>query len=313
MAARSYSHLLQQAVAGALEASGESTGDDAPDALPPTGQYPDDVWAQVDYSAHAQGLDTTAPAAPVETPPAPAPVMPAAPVVAPGVVLDNQEMIYLVRQVAEPRSGADIYTAVNAPSAPGEGVRFGLLQLRQESGELGALLTIMQRRDPSLFATVFGGSVADLLRVTTAATPAERLAPVGGKSLWEADWLERFRQAALQPTFQAAQNEFAIEEHFRPLLPGAPALGIRSDRGLAMLYELLLSLGRGEALAWAGNVLAAAGEAAQAGENVRLSLLVQAAQGEIKERLLRLQNSPALDGTIYDSLPLPATAPEAAA
>jgi hypothetical protein len=159
----------------------------------------------------------------------------------------------------------------------------------------------MQRRDPSLFTVAFAPDANELLRVTNAATASERLQMVGGLALWDEEWVRRFRLATNQPTFQAAQNELAIEGQFRPMLPAAARLGLVSDRGLAMLYELVVSMGLEPALEWAGQVLAPPGaETAAPDEARRLEQLAAAAEGPQRARLEQLRGSPAFDGVVYD-------------
>src|SRR5207244_3551556 len=48
-----------------------------------------------------------------------------------------------------------------------------------------------------------------------------------------------------EPAFQAAQNEAAIEHQFRPMLNVAFGLGFTSDRGLAMVFDRVVTEGLG--------------------------------------------------------------------
>jgi hypothetical protein len=167
--------------------------------------------------------------------------------------LGAQEMYRIIREVALADSGTDLYSAVLTPplgSGPGPGLAFGLLLFTQESGRLGSVLRLMQKRDPALFSQTFGADAPALLATTSAATSAERLNPVGGKRLWEPEWVEKFKRAGALPAFQAAQNEEAIEGQFRPLLAVAMNLGATTDRTLAMVYDRVVTRGLGGGLRW---------------------------------------------------------------
>jgi hypothetical protein len=169
-------------------------------------------------------------------------------------------MYRIVREVAVGHSGDATYSAV-AVDPPDEmatgpsyaarfGLCFGLVLFSQASRHLGSVLRLMQRRDPAAFAEVFGPDAEGLLETTGAASAEQRLRPVGGEPLWSDRWVERFRQAGTLSPCQSAQNEEAIEGQFRPLLRVANALGFRSDRGLAMVYECVVSRGLGGGLRW---------------------------------------------------------------
>jgi len=185
----------------------------------------------------------------------------AMPPAAAGIPLDNLEIYRIVREVAVADSGSDLYAAISADreyETQGHsayqrrhfGLGFGLVLFTQESGQLGAVLQLMQTREPQTFAEIFGSDAQTLLAVTNAPTAQERLQPVGGAPLWSAAWLERFRRAGAIPAFQAAQNEQAIEGQFRPMLHVALNLGLDTDRGLAMVYDRVVTRGLGGGIRW---------------------------------------------------------------
>jgi hypothetical protein len=120
----------------------------------------------------------------------------------------------------------------------------------QESGRLGHVLQLMQRRDAQAFADIVGPSATELLAVTNAGSPQERLQPIGGLPLWSDDWIARFKQLGAVETFQAAQNEEAIEAQFRPMSAIAAGLGLNTDRALAMCYDRVVARGLGGGLRW---------------------------------------------------------------
>ena len=176
-------------------------------------------------------------------------------------ILDNQEMYRIIREVALADSGDELYAAVSANreyETVGQpiyqqrqfGLGFGLVLFTQESGRLGSVLRLMQRRDATTFADVFGPLADELLQSATAPTPQERLKPVGGEVLWSDTWIARFRRAGAVVAFQAAQNEEAIEGQFRPMLNIAFSMGLDTDRGLAMVYDRVVTRGLGGGLRW---------------------------------------------------------------
>jgi hypothetical protein len=169
--------------------------------------------------------------------------------------LEIRTILDIVREVARSDSGADTYSSIGI-AQPEHGLTYGLVRVTQASGRLGSMLGLMQSRDAAAFSATFGPNAAELLAVTTAATAPGRLAPVGGEPLTSPAWLERFKAAGQVPAFQAAQNEEAVEGLFRPMLPVASALGMDTDRALAMVFDRVVTMGIGGGLRW---IVAAAG------------------------------------------------------
>lgn len=131
------------------------------------------------------------------------------------------------------------------------GVHWGIASFNQRSGALGQVLRACEKRDGARFAQHFGASVVEqLLAVTNAPSPDARLAPVGGALLWSPSWLELFRRAGEIAPFQAAQNEVAIERYVDRNLGFVAALGLLTDRGLAMVFDRALGMGIAGARAW---------------------------------------------------------------
>jgi hypothetical protein len=126
------------------------------------------------------------------------------------------------------------------------GLHWGIVLFTQRGGLLGRVLRACERRDAAQFRQTLGDADADqLLQVTGAESPDARLAPVGGALLWAEPWLERFRAAGRVPAFQAAQNEVAIEHYFDRNLGFATALGLDTDRALAMVFDRAIHMGLG--------------------------------------------------------------------
>jgi hypothetical protein len=176
-----------------------------------------------------------------------------------GVPLSNEQAFRIASAVAQAWSGADRWAAVSLDSEfstehhPAAGIRhfglgFGLLLFTQESGLLGQVLRLFQQRDPVLFAETFGPDASALLTTLTAASAAERLAPVAGSLLWQGDWPDRFRAAGAMPPCIFAQNEVAVESVVRPAAVTGPQVGLDTDRGLAMATDLVVAAGIGGGL-----------------------------------------------------------------
>ena len=152
--------------------------------------------------------------------------------------------------VAANESGERRYSAVLG-DVDGHGLHWGIVLFTQKSGALGRVLTACERRDSVQFRQAFGAGEADrLLQVTTAATPQQRLAPVASAPLWAPDWMEKFRSAGTIQAFQAAQNEVAIEQFFDRNLGFAAALGLTTDRALAMVFDRTIHMGVAGARRW---------------------------------------------------------------
>jgi len=166
----------------------------------------------------------------------------------PARALDNQAIYRIVREVAYPLSGDELYSAVAADEQLG--LLYGLVLFPQASAHLGSVLRLMRSRAEAAFLDVFGAAADELLAVTGAPTATARLAPVHGQLLWKAPWLARFRRAGQVPAFQAAQNEEAIEHQFRPLLGPALALGLTTERALAVAYDAVATRGVGGGIRW---------------------------------------------------------------
>jgi hypothetical protein len=183
--------------------------------------------------------------------------------------LDIPEKVRILRVLAREESGEEGYAAVNPdgefndPSHPAYqnyhvGLSWGLIQFTQRSGALGRVLRAAKRREAELtdlapqhrFETLFGSSAEELLRVTNAATPEDRVAPVGGALLWEPVWTERFRAAGAVPHFTWAQNEVAVTDYFDPQLRYARWLGLSTPAALAILVDRAIHMGEAGALEW---------------------------------------------------------------
>ncbi len=122
----------------------------------------------------------------------------------------------------------------------GAGLSFGIIQWAQKVGNLGLLLAEMQRTDPERFARIFGPDWRELLQVTAASS----LAPVGGQVLWKEPWISRFTAAGRDPVFIEVQNRLARRgHHFQGAVEAAKALGVATERSMALLYDTSVQQG----------------------------------------------------------------------
>lgn len=140
--------------------------------------------------------------------------------------------------------GSNLYD--HAAASREAGLVWGGAGFSQATGSLGEALAIARRRDPDGFLAHFGDDADELLRVTRARTPAERLAPVGGRPLTDPEWVDRFRVAGRHPAFAAAQREAADVLFFQPALPFARCLGLQREPELALLFDRCVHMGVGE-------------------------------------------------------------------
>lgn len=183
---------------------------------------------------------------------------------------DARHRLRLLDRVALVESGSERYRAVAGDDRVG--VAVGYVKFAQRYGALGHLLRVCLRRDRDAYVRIFGeanaaSSIADLddasslpagnlLRVTLAATDAERLAPVlppgatAAVPLWQEPWLGLFRQAGEVVAFQEAQREVADRRFYLPYLDVLRWLGIDSVRGHALFLDRAIQMGGGAAVRW---------------------------------------------------------------
>lgn len=137
--------------------------------------------------------------------------------------------------------GSNLYDHVAVDDEAG--LVWGAAGFSQAHGTLGEALAIAQRRDPAAFVEIFGAGADELLQVTRAASPAARMATVGGRPLGDRRWQDRFRAAGRHTPFCAAQREAADVLFFQPALPFARNLGLSSEPELAVLFDRCTHMG----------------------------------------------------------------------
>lgn len=138
----------------------------------------------------------------------------------------------------------------------GGGISFGLLQWNQRTGDLGVLLTAMQRAAPQAFAATFGPVSDELTHRLTATDEATRTGPVGGHRLADGPWPDRFRAAGKLEVFQRAQLDLAQSgTHFGAAVAVAKMLGMREERALTLFFDTAVQQGAAGAKSAARSVL----------------------------------------------------------
>lgn len=118
------------------------------------------------------------------------------------------------------------YDAWNANDA-GYGVSFGMIQFNQKTGSLPAVFQRMRERAPARFDALFGPWAARLV------DPAW----VKSNDLNEPDLKARIIQSGAEREFQQAQRDVARSLYFGQAEKLAREVGIKSQRGYAMLFD----------------------------------------------------------------------------
>lgn len=181
------------------------------------------------------------------TPGAAPPVPPAPSVtVAPPVqaALSLEALFPIVERVARGISGAAGYRYMGE-DPDGAGLRYGLLGLRLDTGDMGQVLALARDRNEAGFAAALGEHAATLLSTVNASNPTARKMPVAGTPLWTEPWKSTLSRVAEQDIFRAAQNEYATSWLLMPaadLVLAQP--GLASGVSLAMALDLLAEMGR---------------------------------------------------------------------
>lgn len=145
------------------------------------------------------------------------------------------------KKVHDGRSGPNApYDAWN-PDDTGAGVSFGCIQFNQAGGRLagkpGSPLALMFQTSAKMFPakwTAIMGPYANKLTDT---------AWVKQANLNDPDIKARILATARDPDFQRAQREQARIEYFIPATKIAKDFGVKSARGLAMLFDACVQMG----------------------------------------------------------------------
>lgn len=196
------------------------------------------------------------------------------------------------KRVHDGRSGPDApYDAWNADDA-GAGVSFGCIQFNQAGGRkaadgrgspLALLFKTMAKREPGKWATIMG-DYADKLTDEQWVKRADLNVP---------DIKNRILLTARDPDFQRAQREQARLQYFDPARKIAEAQGIKSERGLAMLFDASVQMGPPGASRAMSNARKAAPNADEAGLLASFATTADAQAGGGTTRRRRMLADPA--------------------
>jgi hypothetical protein len=118
------------------------------------------------------------------------------------------------------------YDAWNASDA-GYGVSFGLIQFNQKTGVLPLVFQAMYQRAPGKFTELFGQYASGLLDESW----------VRAADLNQSDLKARIVTSAAVPEFRQAQRDVARSVYFKQAEQAAAALGLKSQRAHAMLFD----------------------------------------------------------------------------
>jgi hypothetical protein len=239
----------------------EGAGSDGPVGAEPA-ELPEDDHAtsygdEADIHAPAPALNgiTTngapVPAVPVPVPPTSGAEIPSA-----------AQLGEVLTRVAATLDGHSLYTMARRSDA---GLRFGVGAFDQRSGALGRVLARMKTTDPTAFSHLFGVNADQLVAVTGAAAPQERMVEVGGKPLTDASWIQRFVAAGAYEPFTRVQNEEVVASALAPLWPVALGFGLTTRRAVAVVLVLAIYMGPQEAADWLAERLAPAHTESQIG------------------------------------------------
>jgi hypothetical protein len=169
-------------------------------------------------------------------------------------VVDKLRIVERVVKFESESSGR--YSATNNNS-DGQGLSWGIIQFTQRGGALGEVLRRCRAQNKTLFDSIFNGEVAadELIAVTGAASPDERMATVQGDALWREPWTTRFKKAGQEKEFQRIQNIAAVGIYLEPNLQLAAWLGFDTERALTMLYDRCVNMGNGGGPSWIVNAV----------------------------------------------------------
>jgi len=134
------------------------------------------------------------------------------------------------------------------------GLSWGYIQFTQDGGTLGKVLKKAYNKDKDQFFAVFGKDSDELIKVVTATGKSglrsgklrgPRVKKVAGADLWKEPWLARFRAAGKMELFKWAQRQAAIDGYFMPAFEHALSVNLNSERGIVMLFDRAVQLGKG--------------------------------------------------------------------
>ncbi len=191
------------------------------------------------------------------------------------------------------------------------GISWGFIQFTQDSGSLGKVLKTAHAADATKFKAAFGPSAEKMLEIVNRSGASSRkspggrsarVQPVDGADLWKAPWHGRFTAAGKDPFFQEAQRKIAMSNYFNPILPTAKKYGIKTARGLSVLFDRCVQMGAGGMRSFVKRAL---GESRPAGMTDKqiISKLADAAKGAFwAHRLRKIRDDPDMGDAAYTDI-----------
>ncbi len=122
----------------------------------------------------------------------------------------------------------------------GAGLTWGIIAFTLTSGSLQSVVADVQRTAPGCVTQAFGPDAAALLQIMAAPRPQQLAWANGitaGQGLAE-PWLTHFAQFGALPQVQAIQRAHAHDQYFAPALKTGAALGLTSELGVALCFDI---------------------------------------------------------------------------
>lgn len=125
-----------------------------------------------------------------------------------------------------------LYTRCNQ-NTDGCGLSYGCIQFAQKPGVLGTYLKKCKERDESKLQEIFGADLQAMIDALTSASEATRMSV----EAWKEPLLSKFKLLGKHQPFQQAQIILAMKNYINPWIMKAMEYGVKSPRGLAMMFD----------------------------------------------------------------------------
>src|SRR5262245_33636263 len=124
----------------------------------------------------------------------------------------------------------------------GAGITWGVIGFTLKHGELSKIILEIHQRDPELVRQAFGTKTDELITVMKS-SKAKQMAfadgiSLGAKKVKLAEpWRSAFERFGEIAAVQALQLELADRDYFRPALQTAKEFGLKTELGLALMFD----------------------------------------------------------------------------
>lgn len=122
----------------------------------------------------------------------------------------------------------------------GAWLTWGIIGFTLKSGEIQSIVSSVAQQDPSAIDEAFGDDAAELRRIV-AAPPDEQEAwanAVSAGTRLAEPWRTHFEQFGAMPDVQKAQCARVHDDYFVPALQTAASLGLASELGVALCFDI---------------------------------------------------------------------------